>query len=76
MSHSPLYRMDQSRWSVERIVFLVAGILVAGCSALGLLVHPGFHYATLFVGGMLAFFALTGYCPLAILIDTIQKKRS
>jgi hypothetical protein len=63
-----LYRLDVSRWSVERIVFLIAGILVVALTLLGLLVHPGFHYAALFVGGMLAFFALTGYCPMAMLV--------
>ena len=27
MSHSSLYRLDRSRWSVERVVFLIAGII-------------------------------------------------
>ena len=76
MSHSSLYRLDRSHWSVERIVFLIAGILVAALTSLGLWVHPGFHYAALFIGGMLIFFALTGYCPMAILVNTLQKKYS
>ena len=76
MSHSSLYRLDRSRWSVERIVFLIAGIFVAAFESLGLWVHPGFHYAALFVGGMLVFFALTGWCPMAILVDTWQRKQS
>lgn len=73
MPHSSLYRLDRSSWSVERTVFLIAGIFVATFELLGLLVHPGFHYAALFVGGMLIFFSLTGWCPMAILVDTMQR---
>lgn len=74
MSQKNMYRLDISRWSVERCIFLIAGMLVALFSILGFILNPAFHYASLFVAGMLVFFSLTGYCPMAILVDTILKK--
>ena len=71
-----VYRMCVSGWSVERIVFGVAGLLVAGSTLLALFVHPLFIYFTIFVGFMLMFFSLTGYCPMAIFVAKITHKRS
>ncbi len=70
-----LYRLNTKQWDVERFIFLIAGIFVATFSILGITVHPGFHYASLFVGGMLVFFALTGYCPMAILVSALLESR-
>lgn len=72
---SKIYRLDTSKWNVERSVFLVAGIFVAVSVLLGMIIHAGFFWFTLFVGSMLVFFALTGYCPMAILIDRILNKK-
>lgn len=74
MSGNKLYRSDVSRWSVERIMFAFGGTLIAVCSLLAIFVHPGFSYGALFVGSMLVFFALTGYCPMAMLVDRLMKK--
>ena len=74
MSPSSFYRAETKIWTVDRIVFLIAGIFVATFTILGTFIHPEFHWATLFVGSMLMFFAITGYCPMAMLVHTILKK--
>ncbi len=74
MKASSLYRAETKVWSVDRVVFLVGGVFVAAFTLLGIFVHPAFHWVTLFVGGMLAFFAITGYCPMAMLVHAIMKK--
>lgn len=74
MTPTKIYRLDTSQWSTERIVFLIAGIFVILSVILGFIVHPGFYYATAFFGSMLVFFSLTGYCPMAILVDSIIQK--
>ncbi|QQS60831.1 MAG: DUF2892 domain-containing protein [Candidatus Moraniibacteriota bacterium] len=68
MSQKKIYHLDTSKWEIERLVFLLAGIFIVIFSLLGFFVHPHYHYGALFVGGMLIFFSLTGYCPLAILL--------
>lgn len=69
--------MDTSSWSVERIMFVIAGILVATFALLSVLVHPAFVWGDAFVGGMLVFFAVTGYCPMAMLVSVVKDgKRS
>lgn len=68
------YRLDITQWNVERFIFLIAGLFVVTFSILGAIVHPNFHYASLFVGGMLVFFALTGYCPMAIFVSAFLNR--
>lgn len=68
----PLYRMDTAHWSVERALFAFAGALIILLSLLALFVQSAFVYGTLFVGSMLVFFALTGYCPAAIMIHRLM----
>ena len=75
MSQSSLYRADTKAWTVDRIVFLIAGLFVALFTLLGIFIHPEFHWVTLFVGGMLMFFALTGYCPMAMIVHIFLKKK-
>ncbi|NTW15107.1 MAG: DUF2892 domain-containing protein [Candidatus Moranbacteria bacterium] len=71
-----IYRLDTSAWTVERIMFAIAGIMVAVFAALSILADIRFAWGDLFVGVMLVFFAMTGYCPMAILVDTtFDKKR-
>lgn len=70
-----LYRLDISKWSVERSIFLIAGIFVLGSVALGFLWNRNAFYFTAFVGAMLANFSLSGYCPLAIIINWWKRKR-
>ncbi len=65
------YRIATDRWYIQRTVYLVGGLFVALGTALGLWVHPHWHYFVLFVGVMFMNFALSGYCPMAILLDKL-----
>jgi hypothetical protein len=63
-----MYIANSETWYLERLVRLVAGIFVFGSVLPGLFVHTGFFYFTGFVGLMLMIFALTGFCPMSIIL--------
>lgn len=63
-----MYIASTKTWYLERLVRLLAGIFVLGSVLLGLFVHPGFFYFSGFVGLMLTIFALTGFCPVSIML--------
>jgi hypothetical protein len=63
-----MYIASTKTWHLERLIRLVAGIFVLGSVLLGLFVHQGFIYFTGFVGLMLTIFALTGFCPMSIIL--------
>jgi hypothetical protein len=63
-----MFIADTKTWYLERLIRLIAGLMVLGSVLLGFLVHPGFFYFTGLVGAMLAFFALTGFCPMSIIL--------
>lgn len=70
------YRIATDHWYVERSVYAAAGIFVLGSALLAYFVHPNWIYFTMFVGVMLIGFSLTGYCPMAIIMNKcgIKKK--
>ena len=53
---------------VEQILRLVAGAFVAASVLLGIYVHPGFLWFTLFVGLNLFQSAFTQWCPLMTIL--------
>lgn len=63
-----MYIASTKTWYLERLIRLAAGLFVLGSVLLGLVVHPGFFYFTGFVGLMLTIFALTGFCPVSIIL--------
>jgi len=63
-----MYVADTNTWYLERIIRLVAGIFVLGSSLLGYFVNPHWFIVSGFVGSMLMFFALTGLCPMSIIL--------
>lgn len=63
-----MYIASTKTWYLERLIRLVAGIFVLGSVVLGMFVHPGFYYFTGLVGLMLTIFALTGFCPMSIIL--------
>lgn len=71
-----MYKLLTNRWSVERMVFLVAGIFVTGSVLLGLFWSTYAFYFTLFVGLMLIQFAISGWCPSAIIVQKVGKLSS
>jgi hypothetical protein len=66
-----MYIASTKTWYLERFIRLLAGIFVAGSVLLGFLVHPAFFYFTGFVGVMLTIFALTGFCPMSIILHAL-----
>lgn len=63
-----MYIADTKTWYLERIIRLVAGIFVLGSSVLGYFVNPVWFIFSGFVGAMLVLFALTGFCPMSIML--------
>jgi hypothetical protein len=63
-----MYIADTKTWYLERILRLLAGVFVAGSVALGFAVNPAWFYFSGFVGIMLTIFALTGFCPMSIIL--------
>jgi hypothetical protein len=63
-----MYIANTTTWYLERIIRLVAGILVLISSILGYFVHPNWFLFAGFVGAMLTIFALTGFCPMSIIL--------
>jgi len=63
-----MYIADTTKWYLERLIRLLAGILVLGSTLLGYFVHPHWFLFTGFVGAMLTIFALTGFCPMSIIL--------
>jgi len=54
---------------------LIVGIFILGASLLSLLSNKNWLYFMMFVGLMLINFSLSGYCPLAIILDKIGLDR-
>ncbi len=63
-----IYRADTKSWYLERLIRLFAGVFVFGSVLLGHFVHPAWFLFAGFVGLMLVIFALTGFCPMGIML--------
>ncbi len=63
-----MYIADTQTWYLERLIRLLAGVLVLGSTLLGFFVHPDWFLFAGFVGAMLTIFALTGFCPMSIIL--------
>ena len=55
--------------SIERIVMLVAGFMVLLSAILSVYHTPEWIYLTGFVGANLMFSAVTGFCPLNMILE-------
>ena len=63
-----MYIASTKTWYIERFIRLLAGILILASVVLGFTVSAKFFYFTGFVGLMLTIFALTGFCPMSIIL--------
>jgi hypothetical protein len=54
--------------NVERMLRLIAGLLIAASVVLGIYVHPYFLWFTLFVGLNLFQSAFTNWCPMMTIL--------
>ena len=66
-----MYVADTKKWYLERMIRLAAGIFVLAGSLLGLFVDSNWMLFTGFVGLMLTIFALTGFCPMSIILHAL-----
>ena len=64
----PLVCCAKTRWSLERQVRLIAGVLALTGAILALTVHSGWVFLSAFVGLGLTFAGITDICPMAILL--------
>jgi hypothetical protein len=60
-----LYRMQTDKWYLERRIYLAVGINISVASVLMLVYSSWFSLFTLFVGGAMVWFAVTGFCVMA-----------
>ncbi len=54
--------------NVDRMLRLIAGVLVAASVLLGVYVHPYFFWFTLFIGLNLTQSAFTNWCPMMTIL--------
>ncbi len=66
-----MYIASTRTWYLERIIRLVAGIFIVAGTALGFAFDPRWFYFPGFVGLMLTIFALTGFCPMSIILHAL-----
>jgi len=67
----PVVRTTSSRWSLERQVRLIAGLMVLMGTVLATTGAPGWIYLAMFVGGGLTFAGLTNFCGMALLVGRL-----
>ncbi len=70
-----VFKLNTEYWYTERIVYLVGGAFVFVSVLLGIILDSRWLYFSLFVGFMFMNFAITGYCPMAILVDKLRARR-
>lgn len=69
-----IYRQETSSWYLERVLFLIAGIFVTISAILILSGFQSLIYFILLVGVLLLVFAISGYCPMAIMLSAFGIK--
>jgi membrane associated rhomboid family serine protease len=60
-----------SKWHLERILVVFAGILNLVGLSIGFWISPFGYLLSVLVGANLAIFGITGFCPMAILLDLL-----
>ena len=75
MENPTVYKLDTRKWYIERTVYLLAGIFILLAVALSLIVNEKLVYLVAPIGMMMTIFALTGYCPLSILLEKLGMER-
>ncbi len=63
-------------WSVERVVPLMAGVVVLLSVALTLAFSPWWLLLTGFVGANLVFYAAVGWCPASLIMERAGLERA
>ena len=66
-----MYIASTRTWYLERLIRLFAGIFIVASVALGFAFDARWFAVSGFVGLMLTIFALTGFCPLSIILHAL-----
>lgn len=69
-----MYLARTDSWYLERVIWLIAGIVVLTGVTLGFFVHIYWLILPLLVGVNLLIFAFTGFCPMAIFLHKMGVK--
>jgi hypothetical protein len=64
----PVVACAPCRWTLERQVRLIAGLVVLTATLLAVLVSPRWTYAAMFIGAGLTFAGATNICGMAMLL--------
>lgn len=64
----PIVASTSSRWSLERQVRLIAGLMILAGTVLSITLAPAWIYLAMFVGAGLTFAGLTNVCGMAFLL--------
>lgn len=64
-----MYQCPTHKWYLERIVWLIAGIVVLGGTCLGLFVNRYWFALPMLAGLNMIVFSFTGFCPMAVLLN-------
>ena len=69
-----MYILKTDKWYLERITLLIGGSITLISALLGAFVSPYWLILTCLVGINLIVFALTGFCPMAIILAKLGAK--
>ena len=69
-----MYLARTDHWYLERLIWLIAGIVVLGGTILGLTVHKYWFVFPILAGTNMIIFAFTGFCPMAVILNKLGKK--
>jgi len=69
------YRLCIGYWHIPRMIYLIGGFFIFGSALCALFIDERWLYFTLFVGFLFMSFAMTGYCPMALLLDKFGLRR-
>jgi len=64
-----MYLAQTERWTMERIIRALAGIFTLAGVALAATVSPWWLVLPGLVGANLVVFSLSGFCPMAVVLD-------
>lgn len=72
-----IFKIHTDTWHIIRVVFLIASVIILVSLALTFLTgNNNWLYLTAFVGVMQLVFAISGYCPAAIILDKLGVPRN
>ena len=66
-----MYLAPTHKWYLERIVWLIAGIVVLAGICLGLFVNRYWFALPILAGLNMIIFSFTGFCPMAVLLNRV-----